>query len=242
MHQDVLLKLINCLKSPSILAYPDFNAPYVLHTDASQAGLAAVLYQRQNGTMRVISYVSRTLSPSEKRYHLHSGKLEFLALKWAVCEEFRDLLYNAPSFTAYSDNNPLTYVMKSAKLNATGNRWVTKLANFNFSVKYRPGKYNIDADTLSRMPLDINSYMSACTSETSSDDFQTTVAAVSSQSVGETIWVSALSSDERNFTMQENELLKPASELRLDDINLYREQRQKLVINQAETDILMIER
>ena len=66
VHQDVLLKLINCLKSPPILAYPDFNAPYVLHTDASQAGLGAVLYQRQNGTMRVISYTSRTLSPSEK--------------------------------------------------------------------------------------------------------------------------------------------------------------------------------
>ena len=109
---------------------------------------------------------------------------------------------------------------------------MAELANFNFSVKYRPGKYNIDADTLSRMPLDINSYMSACTSETSSDDFQTTVAAVSSQSVGETAWVSALSSDERNFTMQENELLKPASELRLDDIDLYREQRQDSSISQ----------
>ena len=232
VHQDILLKLINCLKSPPILAYPDFNAPYVLHTDASQAGLGAVLYQRQNGAMRVISYASRTLSPSEKRYHLHSGKLEFLALKWAVCEEFRDLLYYAPSFTAYSDNNPLTYVMKSAKLNATGHRWVAELANFNFSVKYRPGKYNIDADTLSRTPLDINSYMSACTSETSNDDFQTTVAAISSQSVGETVWVSALSSDERNFTMQENELLNPASEVRLDDIDLYQAQRQDSLISQ----------
>ena len=187
VHQDVLFKLINCLNSPPILAYPDFNAPHVLHTDASQAGLGAVLYQRQNGTMHVISYASRSLSPSEKRCHLNSGKLEFLALKWAVCEEFRDLLYYAPSFTAYSDNNPLTYVMKSAKLNATGHHWVAELANFNFSVKYRPGKYNIDADTLSRMPLDINSYMSACTSETNSDDFQTTVAAVSSQLVGETV-------------------------------------------------------
>ena len=108
VHQDVLFKLTNCLKSTPILAYPDLDAPYVLHTDASQAGLGAVLYQRQNGTMRAISYASRTLSPSEKRYHLHSGKLEFLAVKWAVCEEFKDLLYYAPSFTAYFDNNPLT--------------------------------------------------------------------------------------------------------------------------------------
>ena len=77
---------------------------------------------------------------------MHSGKLEFLALKWAVCEEFRDLLYHAPSFTVYTDNNPLTYVMTSAKLNTTGHRWIADLSNFNFNIKYRPGSHNTDAD------------------------------------------------------------------------------------------------
>lgn len=104
--------------------------------------------------MRVIAYGSRTLSVSEKNYHLHSGKLEFLALKWAITERFRDYLYYAPFFTVYSDNNPLTYVLSTAKLNATGSRWVAELADFNFTIKYRPGKENIDADSLLRMSVD----------------------------------------------------------------------------------------
>ena len=120
---------------------------HVLHTDASESGLGAVLYQEQNKVLRVIGYGSRTLTPAEKNYHLHSGKLEFLALKWAICEQFRDYLYYSPSFVVYTDNNPLTYVLSSAKLNATGLRWIGELADFNFTIRYRPGKTNVDADT-----------------------------------------------------------------------------------------------
>ena len=42
----------------------------------------------------------------------------------------------------------------SAKLNATGLRWVNQLANFHFSIKYRPGKKHVDADYLSRHPIE----------------------------------------------------------------------------------------
>ena len=56
---------------------------FVVHTDASQDGLGAVFYQKQSDVMRVIAYASRTLTLAKKKY-LHSGKLEFLALKWAV--------------------------------------------------------------------------------------------------------------------------------------------------------------
>ena len=96
--------------------------------------------------MRVIGYASRTLTPAEQRYHHHSGKLEFLALKWAISEHFRDYLFYASHFTVYTDNNPLTFVMTSAKLNATGYRWATELANFNFDIKYRPGHAKKDAE------------------------------------------------------------------------------------------------
>ena len=134
------------------MAYPDYEKPFIVHTDACQDGLGAVLYQRQDGQICVIAYASRVLTPAEKNYHLHAGKLEFLALKWAIVEQFRDYLYYAPEFTVCTDNNPLTYVLTSAKLNATSLRWVGELADFRFDVKYRPGKSNIDADTLSRQP------------------------------------------------------------------------------------------
>ena len=70
-----------CISTP-ILAYPDYKLPFVLHTDSSSEGLGAVLYQKQNGKLRVIAYALRSVSKSESHYPAH--KLEFLALKWAV--------------------------------------------------------------------------------------------------------------------------------------------------------------
>ena len=77
-----------------------------------------VQFTKQNLCTCTIQSSNKNLH--EKRYNLHSGKLEFLALKWAIYDEFRDLLYYASSFTTYTDNNPLTYVVTSAKLKATG--------------------------------------------------------------------------------------------------------------------------
>ena len=166
-HQEVLNSLLDDLTSPPVMAYPDFSLPFVLHTDASQEGLGAVLYQKQEDILRVIAYGSRTLTPAEKNYYMHSGKLEFLALKWAITDHFRDYLSYADSFTVYTDNNPLTYILSTARLNATSHRWVGELADFNFNIKYRPGKNNGDADALSRMPLSPEDFHQACTEEIS---------------------------------------------------------------------------
>ena len=116
----------------------------MLHCDASELDLRAVLCQKQDHKLKVISYTSRTLMPAKKNYHLHSGKLEFLALKWAVTDKFRDYLLHGPAFEVYTDNNPLTYILTLAKLNATGLRWVAELANFKFRIHYRSGTKNKD--------------------------------------------------------------------------------------------------
>ena len=137
-----------CVSTP-ILAYPNYQLPFILHTDSSTDGLGAVLYQKQDGKQRVIAYASRSVSKAESNYPAH--KLEFLALKWAVCEKFHEYLYGSKPFEVYTDNNPLTYVLTSAKLDACGQRWVAKLANYNFSIKYRCGVSNTEADALSRI-------------------------------------------------------------------------------------------
>lgn len=137
------------LTEPPILAYADYSLPFILHTDASSVGLGAVLYQKQNGVERVIAYASRGLRPSERNYPAH--KLEFLALKWAVCDKFHDYLYGN-IFDVVTDNNPLTYILSKAKLDATSHRWVASLATYNFTLSYRPGKLNSDGDGLSRKP------------------------------------------------------------------------------------------
>ena len=102
------------------------------------------LYQRQEGKMCLIAYVSRTLNPADKNYHLH--KLELLALKWAVCDYFKDYLYHAPLFVIDTDNNLFTYFLSTAKLNSTTHRWVAELADHNFSNKYQAGKVNRVSD------------------------------------------------------------------------------------------------
>ncbi|MCG7876341.1 MAG: RNase H-like domain-containing protein [Candidatus Thiodiazotropha endolucinida] len=135
------------LSKPPVLAYFDYSLPFQLHTDASTTGLGAVFYQKQGGVDRVVSYASRGLVESERNYPAH--KLEFLALKWAITEKFHDYLYGS-SFEVYTDNNPLTYIFSTAKLDATGQRWIAALSNYNCPLKYRSGKKNIYADGLSR--------------------------------------------------------------------------------------------
>ena len=55
----------------------------------------------------------------------------------------------------HTNNNPLTYILTTAKLDATGHRWVASLANYNFTITYHSGKHDIDADSLSRVPWNI---------------------------------------------------------------------------------------
>lgn len=87
-HQKALDQLIDILSNPPVFGDPNFSLPFVLHTDASEQGLGAVLYQRQEEKLQVIGYGSRTLMPAEQNYNLHPGKLKFLALKWAISEKF----------------------------------------------------------------------------------------------------------------------------------------------------------
>lgn len=147
------------LSTAPVLSYPDFEKTFELHTDASGIGLGAVLYQEHDNLKKVISFASRGLSKSEKNYPAH--KLEFLALKWAVVDKFHDYLYGN-TFTVLTDNNPLTYVLSSATLDATGHRWLAALGTYDFDIKYRPGIHNKDADALSRMPMSIDAVKSVC--------------------------------------------------------------------------------
>ena len=99
---------VKCMTAP-VLVFADFTKPFLLETDASGDGLGAVLQQKQaDGKYHPVAFASQALKGGEKRYH--SSKLEFLALKWAVTEQFREYLLYQP-FKVRTDNNPLTYIM-----------------------------------------------------------------------------------------------------------------------------------
>ena len=146
--EEAFQTLIDKCTNPSVLAYADFSLLFELHIDASGIGIGTVLYHTQEGKKRVIAYASRTLSQSKARYPAH--KLEFLAFKWALTDQFYEYLYGN-SFAVYTDNNPSIYILTAAKLDACGQRWVSAIAPMNFILHYKPGRTNIDADALSRL-------------------------------------------------------------------------------------------
>ena len=128
-----------CKNSP-VLAFANYTKDFLLETDASREGLGAVLSQKQeDGWFHPVAYGSQVLTMHEKNYH--STKLEFLALKWAITEDFNEyLLYQ--TFPGKTDNNPLTYIMTTPNLDTTGHRWVSALAKYDFQLEYQKGRDN----------------------------------------------------------------------------------------------------
>ena len=135
-----------CMTTP-ILAFADYTKPFFLETDASKNGLGAVLLQKKaDRWYHPITYGSWNLTPHEKNYH--STKLQFLALKWAATEHFKEYL-PYQSFLVRMDNNPLTYIMATPNLDVMGHHWVGALVQFNFELENQKGHDNTVADALS---------------------------------------------------------------------------------------------
>ena len=101
--------------SAPVLAYPDPNKEYLLETDALKLGLGAILSQKQpDGKYHLVAFGSQALHGVEANYH--STKLEFFAMKWAI-EHFQTYLLGH-RFKVCTDNNPLTYFLTSANVDA----------------------------------------------------------------------------------------------------------------------------
>ena len=125
-----------CMNSP-VLAFADYTKDFLLKMDAPKEGLGAVFSQKQeDGWFHPVAYSSWALTTHEMSYC--STKLEFLALKWAVMENFKEYLLYQP-FLVKTDNNPLTYIITTPNLDATGHQWVGALAKFNFWLEYQKG-------------------------------------------------------------------------------------------------------
>ena len=160
--------------------------------------------------MRVLGYGSRTLTEAEKKYH--SSKLEFLALKWAVSEHFRDYLYYSKHFDIYTDFNPLTYLSTTAKLNATGQRWVNELSDYHFTIHYKPGNENVVADALSRYPKLTETNMKDFSNKFEESDVKATFDSVLNQKDNDETWIAAINSISTTFNEIQNQILYDAGD------------------------------
>ena len=139
-------------EAPTLELYKPDERQLILQTDASDVGVAAVLTQRdEHGQERPVMYASRTLRGAELNYPVREK--EALAIVFGV-QHFRDLLHGR-SFTVETDHESLKHLWSQpVKPNSRLARWLETLQEFNFQVMYRKGADNINADVLSRHPVE----------------------------------------------------------------------------------------
>ncbi|GKB24648.1 putative reverse transcriptase domain-containing protein, partial [Tanacetum coccineum] len=136
-----------------ILALPEGNDDFVVYCDASHQGLGAVLMKRE----KVIAYASRQLEPNEKNYTTYD--LELGAVVFAL-KIWRHSLYGTKC-TVFTDHKSLQHILDQKELNMRQRRWLELLADYDYEIRYHPGKANVVADALSRKerikPLQVRS-------------------------------------------------------------------------------------
>ena len=139
--------LKEALCNAPVLAFPDYEAPFIIYTDASALGLGAVLMQQDaRGKNCAIAYASRTLNSAESNYSVTHQ--ETLAVVWAL-KHFRDIVFGYP-ITIYTDHAAVTEIFKGRNLTGRLARWYLTITEFNPTFKYLPGRANVVADALSR--------------------------------------------------------------------------------------------
>jgi hypothetical protein len=136
--------------APVLEHYDPANRTLILQTDASKVGISAVLTQRDSlGTERPVMYVSRTMQEAERNYPVREQ--EMLAIVFGV-QQLRDLLHGQ-QFIIQTDHESLKYLLAGPLPSARIRRWMLKLAPFQYTVEYRKGELNTNADVLSRYPI-----------------------------------------------------------------------------------------
>lgn len=134
-----------------VLQYPDFSRPFILTTDASGTAVGGILSQGEINRDRPIAYASRTLTDNELKYDTYEK--EALAIVYCV-KHFRPYLYGR-KFTLVTDHKPLLWFKNAQDANMRILRWRLKLAEYDYDVIYKAGKTNVNADALSRNPINL---------------------------------------------------------------------------------------
>lgn len=143
--------LKEALSKNPVLTLPDFsgNSKFEVHTDASDRGISAVLTQISNeGKEQVVQYASRMLTKTELKWH--TQEKEALAIVWG-CHKFRSYLLGSP-FIVRTDHKSLQWLWRSEKGKLA--RWALSMSEFEYTIEYRAGSKNANADVLSRWPTE----------------------------------------------------------------------------------------
>ena len=127
------------------LFFMDEHSPIHLHTDASDYGIGAFLFQQRENTRVPIAFVSKSLSEQQQRWSTYEK--ECYAIIYAINK--LDYLLRDKHFNLKTDHKNLTYMNTSTSAKVL--RWKLFLQEFNFNLKYIKGSENGEADALSRI-------------------------------------------------------------------------------------------
>lgn len=140
--------LKEALTTSPILAYPEQGSGFILDTDASDHSVGGIVSQVQNGHERVIAYMSKALSPSERIYCV--TRKELLAVV-AALRTFHSYLYGQKVLLR-TDNAAVSWMRNLKQPTGQVARWLQELGTYDLDVVHRPGKKHTNADALSRRP------------------------------------------------------------------------------------------
>ena len=129
-----------------ILTVPSLEDCFVLHSDASGAGIGAALYVVRNEEEKLVAFFSKQLQGAQSRYS--ATELEALAVFKSI-HFFAHYLWGK-KFKVVTDHRALVYLMTSNKLNKRLTGWALQLMDFQFEICYKPGNTHQDADGMSR--------------------------------------------------------------------------------------------
>jgi len=130
-----------------MLAYPQFDQPFIIHTDASHTQLGAVISQND----KPIAFYSQKLTPTQTCYT--TTERELLAIVETL-KEFKNILLGQ-EIIIYTDHQNL--IAKNCTIEHVL-CWHLLIEEFNPQLCYIPGQKNIVADTLSRLDMTDTTY------------------------------------------------------------------------------------
>ena len=135
------------LATAPILLLPDFELPFVITTDASEATVGAILKQNQGRGLQPVAFASRKLNSTEMRYSAYEREL--LGIVWALGQWRHYIEQNPHKVVIQIDRTPLRFLPNQTSVNTRVWKWINVMQGYDLDIRHIPGKKN-PADSLSR--------------------------------------------------------------------------------------------